>query len=148
MTDISRPPLEQGTALMQLWEAADDLRAAQTELATRVQDHSMVVGAASCNDTCATSPPAASPTRPSCSARTASPRDRDEALVQQVNDRLPAGQDALSELRFGLPPNPEGDANLEARATEHLRERFRRRTSSADGQLPEDPRPRASEQGG
>ena len=43
MTDISRPPLEQGTALTQLWEAADDLRAAQAELSSRVQDHSMVV---------------------------------------------------------------------------------------------------------
>ena len=43
MTELSRPPLEQGTALTQLWEAADDLRAAQAELSSRVQDHSMVV---------------------------------------------------------------------------------------------------------
>ena len=43
MTDTPRPPLEQGTALTNLWESSDDLRQIQSQLATRVQDHSMIV---------------------------------------------------------------------------------------------------------
>ena len=69
-----------------------------------------------------------------------------EALVQQVNDRLTAGQDALSELRFGLLPHQDADPALETRAMEHLRERFRRRATTTDGPLPEDPRPKRQEE--
>lgn len=71
-----------------------------------------------------------------------------ETLAQKVNDRLAAGQDALSELRFGLLPLPEGDPALEARAMVHLRERFQRRASTADEPLPKDPRPSRSTQDG
>lgn len=137
MTDISRPPLEQGTALTQLWEAADDLRAAQAELTARVQDHSMVVFAYVRDIADGGEPDPAELLRS---------HGQIEALVQQVNDRLTAGQDALSELRFGLLPQPDADPALEARAMEHLRERFRRRASTDEGPLPEDPRPKRQEE--
>ena len=137
MTELSRPPLEQGTALTQLWEAADDLRAAQAELSSRVQDHSMVVFSYVRDIADGGEPDPAELLRS---------HGQIEALVQQVNDRLTAGQDALAELRFGLLPQPDADPALEARAMEHLRERFRRRATTTDGPLPEDPRPKRQEE--
>lgn len=139
MSDMSRPSLERGTALTQLWEAADDLRAAQAELSSRVQDHSMVVFAYVRDIADGGEPDPAELLRS---------QGQVEALVQQVNDRLTAGQDALAELRFGLLPQPDADPVLEARAMEHLRERFRRRAGAAGGPLPEDPSPRTTEQDG
>ena len=131
MTELSRPPLEQGTALTQLWEAADDLRAAQAEFASCVQDHCMVVFSYIRDIADGGEPDP---------ARLLRSHGRIEALVTVVNDRLTAGQEALSELRFGLLPQPDADPALEARAMDHLRERFRRRPPTDEGPLPEDPR--------
>ncbi len=137
MTDPSRPPLERGTALTQLWEAAEGLRLAQLDLAHSAEEHALVVLTFVRDVADGGEPDPVELLRS---------RGQIEAHVQQLNDRVSAGQDALSELRFGLLPHPEANAELEARAMEHLRERFRRRTSAADEPLPEDPRPRASEQ--
>lgn len=137
MNELTHPSLEQGTALTQLWEAAEALRLAQQELTRGAEDHARVV-LAFVRDIADGGAP-----DPTALLRA---RGQIEALVGQINDRLAAGKDALSELRFGLLPQPDADPELEARAMDHLRERLRRRGVATDGSVSEELRPRRQEE--
>ena len=129
MSDAQRPPLERGTALTQLWDAAEGLRLAQQDLARCAEGHALTVLGFVRQVADGVEPDPVELLRS---------HGMIEALTQQVQDRVNASQDALSELRFGLLDHPDADPGLEERAMVHLRARFMRRAVEP---LPEDPRP-------
>lgn len=143
MTDTpipTGPRLEQGTALSNLWDAADGLRQTASELLRAVEAHAMT------SFTFLRAVADGQAPDPSALLRS---RGRLDALLAQLQDRADFEADQLGELRFGMLENDDGDPDLEARAMASFRERFRRAGEDGDDgeggggaePLPEDPRP-------
>lgn len=115
---ITAPRLEQGTALSHLGDAVEDLRRIATDLQGEADEHAMIT-TTFLRDVADDRQPDPAPLLRS--------RGRIEGLLRQLLDRAEQEDANLTELNITLLPNPDGDADLEARALDRFRERYRRR---------------------
>lgn len=113
--DRSPDRLEQGSALRQLWDTAEDLRQSVAELHHAIDDHALT--------TFAFLRAAASGAIPDPSVLLRS-RGRVEALLHLLNRHAERESATLAELRVSVLPNEQNPQELEARAWEAFRARI------------------------